>query len=134
MIVDVITGLHHVSISVAELDRSASWYERVFDLDVVMDESGDGRRGRVYRMRKTTVMLGLVEHESNDGSTFAPDRTGLDHAAFAVGARADVDAWASRLDDRGVDHSGAIDIPVGAILNFADPDGVQLSVFWEDPA
>ena len=55
-----------------------------------------------------------------------------DHAAFAVATRADMDAWVARLDDAGVEHSGAISIPSGAILNFADPDGVALSIFWED--
>ena len=73
-----------------------------------------------------------MQHGGNDGSAFQADRTGLDHAAFAVAARADVDAWTSRLDDAGVEHSGPISIPMGAILNFADPDGTQLSIFWED--
>ncbi len=41
-------------------------------------------------------------------------------------------AWVTRLDDADVKHSGAISIPSGAILNFADPDGVQLSIFWEN--
>ena len=76
-------------------------------------------------------MLGLTEHRGNDGSGFRPDRTGLDHAAFAVATRGDGDAWAERLDTAGVGHSGRIDIPIGAILNFPDPDGIQLSIFYE---
>ncbi len=62
---------------------------------------------------------------------FRPDRTGLDHAAFSVGGREDVDAWVERLDAAGIGHSGPIDIALGAILNFADPDGIQLSIFYE---
>ena len=127
----IVTGFHHVSLTVRDLDASATWYEALFDLDRVMDEPGDDRRAKVYRLRGTPVMLGLTEHRSNDGSTFQPDRTGLDHVAFSVGARADVDAWADRLDAAGVEHSGRIDIPIGAILNFPDPDGVQLSIFYE---
>jgi glyoxylase I family protein len=127
-----VTGFHHLSLTVRDLDASASWYEGLFDLDAVMDEPGDERRARVYRLRNTDVMLGLTEHRSNDGSAFRPDRTGLDHAAFSVRARDDVDAWAERLDAAGVGHSGRIDIAIGAILNFADPDGVQLSIFYEE--
>ena len=56
-----------------------------------------------------------------------------DHAAFAV---ATVPTWTHGWhhfnEQRGVEHSGAISIPSGAILNFADPDGVALSIFWED--
>ena len=128
-----VTGFHHLSLTVRDLDESASWYEGLFDLDPVMDEPGDERRARVYRLRNTGVMLGLTEHRSNDGSPFRPDRTGLDHAAFSVRTRDDVDVWAERLDAAGVEHSGRIDIVIGAILNFVDPDGVQLSIFYEEP-
>ena len=126
-----VTGMHHLSLTVRDVDTSASWYERLFDLEAVMDEAGDERRAKVYRLGGTTVMLGLTEHRGNDGSGFRPDRTGLDHAAFAVATRADVDAWAERLDTACVGHSGRIDIPIGAILNFPDPDGIQLSIFYE---
>ena len=126
-----VTGMHHLSLTIRDLDTSASWYERLFDLEAVMDEAGDERRAKVYRLRGTNVLLGLTEHRGNDGSGFRPDRTGLDHAAFAVATRDDVDAWAERLDTAGVGHSGRIDIPIGAILNFPDPDGIQLSIFYE---
>ena len=126
-----LTGFHHLSLTVRDLDTSAPWYEAVFDLDLVMDEPGDERRATVYRLRHTDVMLGLTEHRSNDGSAFRPDRTGLDHAAFSVPTRDDLDVWVERLDALGVEHSGRIDIAIGAILNFADPDGVQLSIFYE---
>ena len=127
-----VTGFHHLTLTVRDLDASAAWYERLFDLEQLFDEPGDERKARVYRLRGTSAMLGLVQHAGNDGSAFRPDRTGLDHVAFAVATRADMDAWVARLDDAGVAHSGAISIPTGAILNFADPDGVALSIFWED--
>lgn len=126
-----LTGFHHVALTVRDLDVSARWYEALFDVETVMDEPGDVRRSHVYRLRGTGAMLGLVEHAGNDGSEFRPERTGLDHAAFSVATRAGVDAWAARLDDAAIPHSGAIDTPVGAILNFADPDGIQLSIFYE---
>ena len=125
------TGFHHLALTVRDLDASTTWYESLFDLETVMDEPGTERRARVYRLRGTSVMLGLTEHGSNDGAGFRPDRTGLDHAAFSVATRDDVDAWVERLDGLGIDHSGRIDIPVGAILNFPDPDGIQLSIFYE---
>jgi hypothetical protein len=53
------------------------------------------------------------------------------HAAFSVGAGDDVDAWVDGLDVAGIEHSGRIDIALGAILNVADPDGIQLSIFSE---
>ena len=127
----LVTGFHHLALTVSDLDASASWYERLFELDPVIDEPGDERRAKVYRMRGTTQLLGLVEHGSNDAAAFRPQRTGLDHAAFSVSTRGDVDVWAQRLDVAGIEHSGRIDVPLGAILNFADPDGIALSIFYE---
>ena len=125
------TGFHHAALTVRDLDGSARWYERVFDLEIVMDEAAEQRAARVYRLAGTSTWLGLVQHQANDGSSFSPTRTGLDHLAVAVATRDGVDDWAAHLDSLGVEHSGAIDVPTGAILNFADPDGIQLSIFWE---
>lgn len=74
--------------------------------------------------------VGLVWHE---GATerFDPRVVGLDHLSFAVARREDVDDWARHLDSEGVAHSGAIDVPPGAILNFKDPDGIALAIFWD---
>lgn len=126
-----VTGFHHLALTVRDLAASAAWYERLFDLEQVLDEPGDERTAKVYRLRGASAMIGLVQHCGNDGSAFRPDRTGLDHAAFSVATRDEIDTWATRLDDAGVEHSGVVTIPMGAILNFADPDGVQLSIFWE---
>jgi glyoxylase I family protein len=60
---------------------------------------------------------------------FDEDRTGLDHLSFAVDSRADLDAAATVLDDRGVPHGGVKDIGVGAVLEFRDPDGIALELF-----
>lgn len=127
-----VAGYHHVALSVHDLERSARWYEALFDLELQFDETGDGRSAKVYRLRGTPASLGLVAHGANDGSPFSPVRSGLDHVAFTVETRAEVDGWADTLSAAGIEHSGAIDIPVGAILNFADPDGTQLSIFWEE--
>jgi catechol-2,3-dioxygenase len=83
----------------------------------------------VLRFADGGTSVGLVEHGGD--APFDPTVTGLDHLAFAVGSPAELAAWAQRLDDAGVAHSGAIDIPPGAILNFKDPDGIALALFWE---
>lgn len=123
--------LHHVSLSVTDLDRSADWYRQVFELVDVLHERSDEREARVFRFRDSKLMLGLVQHRVNDARPFAPSTTGLDHVAFDVSDRQELDSWADHLDASGVEHSGVIEIPIGGILNFKDPDGIQLALFWE---
>jgi glyoxylase I family protein len=64
-------------------------------------------------------------------SDSTPSRVGLDHLAFSVETREQLDEWAARLSAAGVEHSGVAAIAPGAILNFKDPDGISLALFWD---
>jgi len=124
-------GFHHVGITVTDLDKSAKWYADVLGFEELFREESDERRASVMRFPGGSTGVGLVEHRANDGTAFDPTRLGLDHLAFTVATQAEMEQWAQRLTAAGVEHSGAIDIPPGAILNFKDPDGVALSLFWD---
>jgi hypothetical protein len=57
---------------------------------------------------------------------------GLDHLAFCVADRQELEAWAQLLSDVGVVHSPiapAISIPGAAVLVSRDPDNIQLELF-----
>jgi glyoxylase I family protein len=59
---------------------------------------------------------------------------GRQHISFGVADRRDLDAWASWLDELGVEHSGVIDtdkpMPYSVVV-FRDPDNIQLEIFCE---
>jgi glyoxylase I family protein len=126
-------GFHHVALTVSDLAASAQWYREVLGLEEAFAESSAERRAVILRLPGGSASLGLVQHGAPHDQRFDPARVGLDHLAFQVDERGELDAWARRLDERGVQHSGAIDIPPGAILNFKDPDGVALAFFWDRP-
>ncbi|MFC6934681.1 VOC family protein [Actinomadura yumaensis] len=63
------------------------------------------------------------------GGGFDHRRTGLDHLAFAVADRAELDAWAKRFAELGIAHSPVAETAFGPVLCFRDPDGVQLELF-----
>jgi glyoxylase I family protein len=128
-----LAGFHHVALTVHDLDASVTWYQEVLGLEVHFREDGDTRRACVFRFPDGGFAVGLVEHASEGGSGFDPTRRGLDHLAFAVRSRDELVGWANRLDEHGVAHSGAVDAGPGAILNFTDPDGIALALFWDKP-
>lgn len=128
-----IAGLHHAALSVADLDASTRWYREVLGLEEVFREPGDHRRAVVLALPGAGAVVGLVEHRRDGRAGFDPATIGLDHLAFTIGTRADLEVWAERLTDRGVEHSGVIEIPPGAIVNLKDPDGIALALFWDRP-
>ena len=70
--------------------------------------------------------------KSSDGG-FDEHRAGLDHVAFAFSDRADLERWASRLEELGLPHGGIVDAHYGCGLSFRDPDGIA-SEFFAPPA
>jgi glyoxylase I family protein len=123
-------GFHHVALTVSDRDASAAWYQDVLGFVELFREEGDTRRACVMRFPGGPYGVGLVEHVGSEPG-FDPQRRGLDHLAFTVASRESLDDWARRLDAAGVAYSGAIDVPPGAILNFKDPDGIALALFWD---
>ena len=58
--------------------------------------------------------------------TFPP----LTHVAFGCADLAELEKWARRLDDLGIDHGEIIkDTSYGSGLSFRDPDGIALEFF-----
>jgi glyoxylase I family protein len=80
------------------------------------------------------VAIGLHHHEANPGQPFWESQTGLDHISFGVADRSSLDAWATWLDELGVEHSGVIDtdkpVPYSVVV-FRDPDHIQLELIHQ---
>jgi glyoxylase I family protein len=131
------TGIHHFSPTVSDVEASAAWYERVFGMNrvpVPFPHYGDEEGGHAVLLMdpRSGVAIGLHHHKANPGQAFDECQTGLDHISFGVAQRSDLDTWASWLDELGIEHSGPIDttnpIPY-SVLVFRDPDNIQLEFF-----
>ena len=132
-----ITGIHHISLTVTDLEASLAWYERLLGADRVPIkfphyEREDTGYGELVIEPRSGVVIGLHTNTGNDGNQFDEARTGLDHVALNVASRAELDAWTRRLDELGIEHSGvrAADEPFPfATVVFRDPDNIQLELF-----
>ena len=131
--------LHHVALTVTNLDVSIPWYEAVFGIRYVMDVPHDGGVGKLLTDEARTLGLVLHRHDTNDGALFSETRAGLDHVGFMVPMRDDLVAWQDHLEAQGVvradtaakplTQSPITDAPYGSVLVFRDPDNIQLELF-----
>jgi glyoxylase I family protein len=124
-------GLHHVALTVTDIDASAAWYTDVFNfVELVRDEHAGGGGGYAVVLGKPdwSMFVVLNHHPTNAGETFDPTRTGLDHVGFTVADRDALVGWEAQMNDKGIKHSSITDHDWGSSLNFRDPDDVQLQL------
>lgn len=126
----IIAGpVHHLRLTVTDVERSRRFYEEVLGFQFVMDlPSG------VFLSNGT---IGLGIGPSPDPSRAPADdrfdeaRVGLDHISFQVASRAELDQAAALLDEHGIPRGDITDLSeaIGIyILAFRDPDNIQLEL------
>jgi glyoxylase I family protein len=125
-----VRGVSHVSLSVRDLDRSLAFYTLVLGLPVLTPPfegtAFDGREALVLAGR---VAICLQQHAANVGEDFDPRRTGLDHLALHVSSVDELEECRAQLATHGVEASEVKKVNFGWIVEFRDPDGVQLELF-----
>ena len=119
----------HVALTVRDLTVSTPWYEALFEVAPVIDEDTDpDLHHTVYLLGST--LLGLHQHGTPaPAGRFSEFGVGLDHIAFGCDDRDDLEKWARRLDELGIEHGEVKDAHYGSGLSFRDPDGIALEFF-----
>jgi glyoxylase I family protein len=131
--------LHHIALTVTDVDASVRWYESVFGVRFQMDAPHDGGLGKLLADETWQLVIVLHRHDTNAGMLFGETTTGLDHVGLFVPTRADLEAWQTHLEANGVvradvadkplTQSPIADEPYGSVLVFRDPDNIQLELF-----
>ena len=129
-----VTGIHHVSATVTDVEASVAWYQRLFGMDrIPFTFRHYGQENTGYGVMlldpRSGIGIGLDFHQANRGEAFDECRTGLDHLSFGVPARDELAAWVARLDELGIQHTGIRDEQqplVYSTVVFRDPDNIQL--------
>ena len=132
--VPALSGIHHIGLTVRDVEASTDWYQRVLGLRRWFQEShhhsDQGGFTVVLTTSDMSFSVGLDHHPGNPGEAFDCTRTGLDHVCFHVAAEEDLHAWAAHLDAVDVHHSGVYAMegfPI-SLVTFLDPDGIQLEL------
>jgi glyoxylase I family protein len=122
-------ALGHVAVTVTDIDRGREWYSKLFDSEPVLDEDTGSFYHVVWALGGGSL-FGIHTHpRENDQPNFSEFHTGLDHVAFAVASRSELESWQARLEELGIDHGGIVDAPYGSGLSFRDPDNLPLEFF-----
>ncbi|MCS5735615.1 VOC family protein [Herbiconiux daphne] len=144
----ILEGVHHVGITVRDLERSRDWYTRMFDLtpDAINHGSGPELAQGVQvtdaeltfsMLRIGSTRIEFLEYQVPVGDDF--DRRNCDvgatHVCFEVD---DIEGAVADLTAKGaVFSSSPIEITEGHLTGskwayFRDPDGIQLEI-WQSP-
>ena len=125
-----ITGYHHLSLTVTDLDKSTAWWTEVIGFSVTDRFERDGMTKVVLRHPASGTRFSLTGHgERAPAESFSEFRTGMDHLAFAVAGRAALQAWKVRFEKLGVEHSEIRTSPRGELISFRDPDNIAFEVY-----
>jgi glyoxylase I family protein len=124
-----ITGAHHVALTVTDVERSSAWYRDLLELVEVLKGEDETVSFRVLAHPGCGWIMGFRQYQGGSGDSCDELRTGLDHLAFGVSSRAELDAWQDELGRRGIPYTPAAETPIGTVVVFRDPDNIQLE-FW----
>jgi catechol-2,3-dioxygenase len=122
--------LTHVALTVRDLSVSVPWYQELFAAEPVIDEDTDPDMHHTVYMLDGGTLIGLHQHQTAaPPERFSEFRVGLDHVSFGCADRAQLEKWARRLDELGIEHGGIKDAAYGSGVSFRDPDGIALEFF-----
>lgn len=126
-----VSQIKHVKLPVTDLRHSASWYQALFDLELIAEFVEEGEvRGVSLLDRDGNFELALRQREYCAG---APSLTGFDVFALRSPTEQLLTTIAERCDRLGIDHTEIARIPgYGAALDIPDPDGTLVRIVWHD--
>lgn len=143
-----LTGVHHLGVTVRDIESSVEWYSRMFGLSAGRVNHGEGSAladalqvpGAVLSfsmIRIGATRIEFLQYHEPDGADF--DRTNGDvgsaHICFEVD---DLDSAYRELQARGaVFNAPPNEITEGELAGsrwayLRDPDGIQLEI-WQSP-
>jgi catechol-2,3-dioxygenase len=118
-----VTGISELVLEVADLDRARAFYRDALGFEETL--YGEGREGRYWYLIGDTARLGLWTPQEG----LAGGRGGAHvHFAFHL-PHGELDPLHERLESRGVEVEGPIQLGPGRAIYVTDPDG-NVVEFW----
>ena len=121
-----ILGIHHLKLTVSNLERSKRFYQKFPVFKIVAEYPGFVMffNGHFY--------LGLTDHKGKvKKSRFSEFEAGLDHVSFTVESKNDLLDAIKFFDKEKIPHGKIERLSNNLnVLAFRDPDNIQLELSW----
>jgi len=124
------TGIGHVHLKVADLDRAVKFYTEVIGFEVMQRW---GNSAAFLSAGGYHHHLGLNTWESRGGPAPAPGTTGLYHFAILLPSRRELARALQRLGEHEWPLDGAADHGVSEAVYLRDPDGNGIELYHDRP-
>jgi catechol 2,3-dioxygenase-like lactoylglutathione lyase family enzyme len=123
-------ALHHLTLTVTDVERSITFYKDHLGFEIVVKFEP----GRAL-LSNGSVLLALgpayFAQEAISGDHFSEFRVGLDHLSFSVESLKVLEEAAAYFDEQGIDRGEIKDLGEGFgifVMAFRDPDNIQLEL------
>lgn len=117
-------GIAHVTLTVANVERTKHFYEKLFQTTFEMDNNNS------FSLLKVHIPCWFVQWSQNSKDRFDEKRVGLDHVAYKLKTILELEAIIQRLHEMKITNAGlqrfARKYPYVA---FRDPDNIQTEFF-----
>ena len=128
------SAIAHVRLTVTNIVRSRKFYDDVFGWPIAIelpDDADEATRdqlsflfgGCIYNIGHCLIGLRPVADD-----TFDENRVGLDHLAFKLATKDELDSAVAHLDDLGIAHEPVKHIGIAYIVEFREPDNIALEL------
>jgi catechol-2,3-dioxygenase len=122
-------GFSHIDLTVTDCERTAAWWQEALGFTLVHQARIDAHEARSMVHPSGLAVTVLTHDETAKSDAFDERRVGLDHLAFRVSDRDELQRWVAHFDAVGVPHTGIIDTGFGPTVVFRDPDNIQLELY-----
>ena len=123
----VIPRIHHVTLTVVNIEESLRWYQELFGPANLVNRDGASWK-RTRADWPSGLILGFTEHnDAAVGDHFSHSRVGLDHLGLGCASEAEVRQWKSKLEALGSSHGPVERLPTVGRLPLATLAGLQLN-------
>lgn len=123
-----LTGLNHVAVLTADLDRFVEFYSHVFGMEEVFRETIPGLRHAILRIGDGSSWLHPAQIPGNEHAAAISKmfcRGHLDHIALTARSSESFEALRARLVAAGASDGSVEDLGAFHSLWFQDPDGMR---------